>query len=219
MKLLLDFLPLLLFFGTFKYAERHAEASAQFATEHFGFLVSGGVVGVNEGPVLLATLVVIVATMAQVAWMLARGQKVHAMLWVSLALVTVLGAATVWFHNETFIKWKPSALYWAMGLAFWVSQAFLGKSLPQKLMGSEIDLPASVWRRLGFAWIAFFGLMGLANLYVAYSYSISTWASFKVFGLTGLLLVFALGQGLYVARHIKPEPEDSKAAGQASGRP
>ena len=151
--------------------------------------------------------------------MLARGQKVHAMLWVSLALVTVLGAATVWFHNETFIKWKPSALYWAMGLAFWISQAFLGKSLPQKLMGSEIDLPASVWRRLGFAWIAFFGLMGHANLYVAYSYSISTWASFKVFGLTGLLLVFALGQGLYVARHIKPEPEDSKAAGQASGRP
>ena len=145
---------------------------------------------------------------------LARGQKVHAMLWVSLALVTVLGAATVWFHNETFIKWKPSALYWAMGLAFWISQAFLGKSLPQKLMGGEIDLPASVWRRLGFAWIAFFGLMGLANLYVAYSYSISTWASFKVFGLTGLLLVFALGQALYVARHIKPEPEDSKAAGR-----
>ncbi len=215
MKLLLDFLPLLLFFGTFKYAERHAEAAAQFATEHFGFLVSGGVVGVNEGPVLLATLVVIVATIAQVGWMVATGKKVHAMLWVSLALVTVLGAATVWFHNETFIKWKPSALYWAMAVAFWVSQAFFGKSLPQKLMGGEIDLPAIVWRRLGFAWIAFFVFMGLANIYVAYAFSLSTWASFKVFGLTALLLVFALAQGIYVARHMKPDAEEAKASGQS----
>jgi len=218
MKLLLDFLPLLLFFGTFKYAERHAESAAQFATEHFGFLVSGGVVGVNEGPVLLATLVVIVATIAQVTWMVATGRKVHVMLWVSLALVTVLGAATVWFHNETFIKWKPSALYWAMAAAFWISQAFFGKSLPQKLMGAEIDLPTQVWRRLGYAWIAFFVLMGVANIYVAYAFSLSTWASFKVFGLTAMLLVFALAQGIYLARHIKPDADEATTASQPSGR-
>jgi intracellular septation protein len=73
--------------------------------------------------VLLATVVVIVATLAQVVWLKARGKKVDTMLWVSLALVVVLGGATIWFHSETFIKWKPSALYWAMGLALWLSPA------------------------------------------------------------------------------------------------
>ena len=78
---------------------------------------------------LLATLVVIVATMAQIGWLFARGRKVDLMLWISLVLVVVLGGATVWFHNETFIKWKPSMLYWAMGLTFWLSQLVFGKNL------------------------------------------------------------------------------------------
>ena len=103
MKILLDFLPILLFFGTFKFTERDAQGAAEFATQHFGFLVSGGVVGPTEGPVLLATLVVIVATLAQIGFMLVRGKKIDLMLWISLGLVTLLGGATVWFHNETFI--------------------------------------------------------------------------------------------------------------------
>lgn len=205
MKLFLDFLPVLLFFATFKYAEGHAASAAEFASRHLGFMVSGGVVGTSEAPVLLATIVVVVATMLQVGWLLARRQKVPLMLWVSLVLVTVLGAATVWFHNETFIKWKPSALYWAMGLAFWVSQAMFRRNLLQVIMGGQIELPPRVWQRLSFAWIAFFALMGLLNLYVAYSYSTSTWATFKVFGATGLLLAFTLGQGVYLARHLKDE--------------
>ena len=204
MKILFDFLPIFLFFGTFKYAERQADWASRFATEHFGFLVSGGVVGPTEGPVLLATLVVIVATLAQIAFMLARGMKIDLMLWVSLVLVTVLGGATVWFHNETFIKWKPSVLYWAMGLAFWASQALFGKNLLQKLIGEQLDLPAKVWQRLNFAWVAFFGLMGVLNLYVAYSFSTDTWVNFKLFGGIGLMLLFTLAQGLYLSRHLKP---------------
>ena len=204
MKILFDFLPILLFFGTFKFAEADAQASADFATRHFGFLVNGGVVGPTEGPVLLATLVVIVATLAQIGFLLARGRKVDLMLWVSLALVVVLGGATVWFHNETFIKWKPSMLYWAMGLAFWISQAVFRKNLLQALMGEQLELPAAVWQRLNFAWIAFFGMMGLLNLYVAYSFSTAAWVNFKLFGGLGLMLLFTLAQGVYLSRHIKP---------------
>ena len=126
MKIFFDFLPVILFFGTFKYAEGNVDAAARFATEHLGFLVSGGVVGTEEAPVLLATLVVILATLVQVAVQLVRGKKVDMMLWVTFGLVVVLGGATIWFHNATFIKWKPSVLYWVMALAFWLSQAIWG---------------------------------------------------------------------------------------------
>ena len=210
MKILFDFLPILLFFGTFKYAEGQKDWAARFASEHFGFLVSGGVVGTSEAPVLLATLVVIVATLVQIAFLLARGKKIDLMLWISLGLVVVLGGATVWFHNETFIKWKPSVLYWAMGASFWVSQTFFHKNLLQTLIGDQLDLPRSVWQRLNFAWIAFFALMGLLNLYVAYSFSTSSWVNFKLFGGMGLMLVFTLAQGVYLSRHIKPDAAESK---------
>jgi intracellular septation protein len=204
MKFFLDFLPLILFFGTFKYSEAHVDQAAQFANQHFGFLVSGGVVGTEEAPVLLATAVVILATLLQVTVQLARGRKVDMMLWVTFGLVVVLGGATIWFHNATFIKWKPSVLYWVMGLALWISQAVFRKNLLYSLIGQQLELPAVVWQRLNFAWVAFFGLMGLLNLYVAYSYSTSTWASFKAFGATGLMLVFMIAQGFYMSRHLKP---------------
>jgi intracellular septation protein len=211
MKILFDFLPIFLFFGTFKYAEGRKDWAARFASDHLGFMVSGGTVGPGEAPVLLATVVVIIATLAQVGFLLARGKKVDTMLWVSLGLVTVMGGATIWFHNETFIKWKPSVLYWAMGLAFWISQLVLRKNLLRSLIGDQIDLTPSVWQRLNFAWIAFFAFMGLLNLYVAYTFSTDTWVSFKLFGGIGLMLVFTVAQGLYISRHIKPESDASVA--------
>jgi len=214
MTLLLDFLPLLLFFGTFKFADAHKESAAAFASEHFGFLVSGGVVGPGEAAVLLATLVVIAATLLQVVTLKLLRRKVHVMLWVTLALVVVLGGATIWFHNATFIMWKPSILYWVMGLAFWFSHAVLGKNLPQALMGEQMNLPPAIWQRINIAWIAFFGLMGLLNLYVAYSFTQSTWATFKVFGATGLMFLFVLAQGLYLSRYLPDEGEAPPRKGQ-----
>jgi intracellular septation protein len=218
MKLLFDFLPILLFFGAFKYAEGQKDWAAQFATEHLGFVVSGGVVGPNEAPVLLATVVVIVATLVQIGWLMARGRKVDMMLWVSLGLVVVLGGATIWFHSETFIKWKPSVLYWVMGLGFWISRAVFRKNLLQTLMGEQLQLPAAVWQRLNFAWIAFFGLMGLANIYVAYSFSTATWVNFKLFGGIGLMLLFTLAQGLYLSRYLQADDE-ARAERQPAGEP
>lgn len=205
MKLLFDFLPILLFFGAYKYADANKDWAGAFASDHLGFMVNGGVVGTAEAPVLLATVVVIAATLAQVGVLKLRRRKVDTMLWVSLGLVTVLGGATIWFHNETFIKWKPSVLYWVMGLAFWLSQVLLRKNLLQALIGEQLDLPARVWQRLNFAWIAFFAFMGLLNLYVAYSFSTGTWVTFKLFGGIGLMLLFTLAQGIYISRHMKPE--------------
>lgn len=214
MKLLLDFLPLLLFFGTFKFAEANQAWAAAFASNHLGFLVSGGVVGVDEAPVLLATIVVIAATLVQVAVLKAMGRKIDLMLWITLALVVVLGGATVWFHNADFIKWKPSAAFWIMGLVLWTSQAIFKKNLLQSMIGNELHLPPQAWQRLNFAWVAFFGLMGLLNLYVAYTFSTSTWATFKVFGVFGLMIAFTVGQVLYLSRYMKDDGKPAESPAQ-----
>jgi intracellular septation protein len=219
MKLLLDFLPILLFFGTYNYAKGQKDWAAQFATEHFGGIVSGGVVGPNEAPVLLATVVVIVATMAQIVVMKLRGKKIDVMLWISLALVVVFGGATIWFHNETFIKWKPTVLYWAMGLSFWVSATFFGKNLLQAMMGEQLKLPALAWKRLNLSWIAFFVAMGILNLVVAYNFSTDAWVNFKLFGGLGLMLVFTVAQGLYMSRYLEPEPGAVEATDPARKAP
>jgi intracellular septation protein len=155
---------------------------------------------------------VILATLTQVAWLKLRGRKVDTMLWISLGLVVVLGGATIYFHNETFIKWKPSVLYWAMGLSFWLSPLLFGKNLLRALMGAQMQLPARVWHRLNFAWVAFFAGMGLLNLWVAYSFSTDVWVDFKLFGGIGLMLLFTLAQGLYLNRYLKDDAEDAVKA-------
>ena len=209
MKLLLDFLPIILFFGTYKYAEAHKDWAAAFATEHFGFIVSGGIVGAKEAPVLLSTVVVIVATFAQIAYLYARGRKIDTMLWVSLGLVVALGGATIWFHNEEFIKWKPTVLYWAMALALWSGPVLFGRNLLQKMMGDQVRLPDPVWARLNVAWIAFFFSMGVLNRYVAWRYSTDTWVNFKLFGSMGLMILFMVAQGFYLSRHLEPDEAES----------
>jgi len=206
MKILFDFLPIVLFFGAFKYAEGHKEWAASFATQQFGFLVAGGVVGQTEAPVLLATVVVIVASLAQVAWLKLRGRKVDTMLWVSLVLVVVLGGATIYFHSDTFIKWKPSVLYWVMGLSFWLGPLLFRKNILRLLLGEQLQLPDKVWQRLNFAWVAFFAVMGVLNLWVAYRFSTDAWVNFKLFGGIGLMLVFTVAQGLYLSQYLKEPP-------------
>ena len=206
MKILFDFLPIALFFGMFKYAEGNKDWAAATATEWLGFMVSGGVVGVAEAPVLLATVVVIVATLAQILWLKSRSKKVDTMLWVSLGLVTVLGGATIYFHSESFIKWKPTVLYWVMGSALLLGQLVFKKNGIKSVMGTQMNLPDSVWRVVNFSWVGFFAAMGFLNLYVAFNFPTSTWVNFKLFGGIGLMVVFVTVQAIYLNKHIKSDP-------------
>jgi intracellular septation protein len=219
MKLLFDFLPILLFFATFRYAEGHKDWAAALANDQLHSLLPGGNVGPEQAPVLLATLVVIIATLAQVAWIKARGKRVDTMLWVSLGLVVVLGGATIYFRNENFIKWKPTLLYWAMGLAFWLSPILFGKNLLRALLGQQFEAPAFVWRNLNLAWIAFFSMMGLINLWVAFSFSLDTWVNYKLFGGIGLLIVFSIAQAFYLARYAKDDDEKAEQTGEKTPSP
>jgi intracellular septation protein len=155
-----------------------------------------------------ATATAMVATAVQVAWSWIRHRKVEKMLLISLGIIVVFGGATLLLKDETFIKWKPSVLYWAFAVILLGSQMFLGKNLIRTMMGAKMTLPDTVWKNLNLSWSVFFGLMGVANLYVALNFSTDTWVNFKLFGGTGLLLAFAIGQALMLSRHLETEQEN-----------
>ncbi|MCC7269867.1 MAG: septation protein A [Rhodocyclaceae bacterium] len=174
MKFLFDLFPVILFFIAFK--------------------VSG---------IYVATGVAIAATFAQIGWLLFRGRKVDTMLWVSLAIIVLFGGATLWLQDETFIKWKPTVLYWLFGAVLAGSTLVFRRNLIRKLMEEQVSLPDRVWGQLNASWIGFFALMGAANLIVAYNFPTDTWVNFKLFGGMGLMLAFVVAQSLLLAKYIE----------------
>ena len=183
MKLLFDFFPIILFFVTFKLYE----------DQHQG--------------VLAATAVVIVATAVQVGITWLRRRKVENMHLVTLVLVVVLGGVTLALNDEIFIKWKPTVVNWAFGAAFLASQFIGRRTLVERMLGSNVTLPAAVWTRLNLSWVVFFAAVGLLNLYVVYNFDTETWVNFKLFGMLGLTALFVIAQAFYMMRHAPDEEE------------
>jgi intracellular septation protein len=213
MKFLLDFLPIVAFFASFKWAEGNPEPVAQWLTQHLGFLVAGGVVGIKEAPVLLSTLIVVVISVLQILIMKVLRKPIDKMLWISALVVIGLGALTVYFHNESFIKWKPTVIYWVMGTGLFISDIVLKKYVLRAAMkATDIAVPDRVWQTLSWGWIGFFAFMGVLNLYVAFNYPTSTWVDFKMWGSLGLMLVFTVAQGLYLGRHMDAAQAPAKDA-------
>jgi intracellular septation protein len=207
MKFLFDLFPVILFFVVFKLGEGHKDAAHDILTQYLGGFMNGAVTPA-QAPILLATFVAIVATALQIGYLLVRGRKVDGMLWVSLAVIVVMGGATIYFHDENFIKWKPTILYWAFALVLLVSQVFFKANLMRKVMEAQIKLPDQVWTRVGYAWIGFFAAMGLLNLFVAFvvfKADTSAWVSFKLFGFTGIFFVFIVGQTLFLSKYIQED--------------
>lgn len=176
MKFLFDLFPVILFFAAFKF---------------YGIYV--------------ATAIAIAATFVQIGWVWFRHRKVENMLWVSLAVIVVFGGATLLFQNETFIKWKPTVLYWLFGGVLAFAALLFRKNLIRSMMEKQMSLPNAVWSRLLASWIAFFAVMGVLNLYVAYNFSTDAWVNFKLFGGMGLMLVFVVLQALMLSKHIQAE--------------
>ena len=178
MKLLIDFFPIILFFVAFKV---------------WGIYVATGVA--------------IVATIVQIAYLRHKHGKVEPMQWMGLGVIVVFGGATLLAHSETFIKWKPTVLYWLMGSALLIGQFVFRRNFIKSLMGGQIELPEPAWRGLNWAWSGFFAAMGVLNLWVAYTFSTDTWVNFKLFGGLGLMLAFVLAQAAFLSRHMKDHPE------------
>jgi intracellular septation protein len=199
MKLLFDLFPVILFFATFKYYGSNPEGAAALV----GGLLGSAVLDVKQAPILLATIVVIAATVAQIAWVHFRHGKVDKMLWVSLVLVSVFGGMTLIFQDETFIKWKPTILYWVFAGSMAFAALVLKKNPIKAMLGEQLTLPEPVWGRLNLAWIGFFLFMGVLNLIVAFNFPTDIWVDFKLFGGMGLLLLFVLGQGFMLSKYVE----------------
>ena len=200
-KFLFDLFPVIIFFVAYKLGDAHPEATQQI-------LQSLGLpqpAGVNDKPgIYLATFVAIIASIMQILWVKLRGHKVETMLWVSLGIIVVFGGATLWLHDESFIKWKPTVLYWVFAATIF-GAALFGRNLIRGLMNTQLELPEVAWSRLNLSWGGFFAVMGLVNLWVAFNYSTDAWVNFKLFGSMGLMLVFVVAQGMMLSKYMDKE--------------
>jgi intracellular septation protein len=176
MKFLVDFFPILLFFLAYQAWD-----------------------------IYVATAVAIGASGAQVGWQWLRHRKVDRMQWITLALLVVFGGLTLLLRDPLFIKWKPTVVNWLFALAFLVSSYVGEKSLIERMMGSAVVMPAAAWRRLNWAWIGFFVVLGALNLYVAFAFAEDIWVKFKLFGMVGLTLLFVFAQAPFLAKHMPPD--------------
>ena len=181
MKLLFDFLPIVLFFVAYKLTD-----------------------------IYVATGVLVMVTLAQTGWIWIRQRRVEKLPLITAGLVLILGGATLLFQDPLFVKWKPTVVNWLFAIAF-VGSRFIGQqTLLERMLGGQLELPAPVWVKLTFAWAFFFFAMGVANLYVAFTFDENTWVNFKLFGMLGLTLVFVLAQAAYMSRHLKFDDPPSK---------
>lgn len=201
MKLLFDLFPVILFFVAFKYSEKNPELAASWV----GSLLGSAAVDIKQAPILLATVVVIAATIAQIAWVHFRHGKVDKMLWVSLVLVSVFGGMTLIFQDEAFIKWKPTILYWVFAGSMAFGALVLKKNAIKAMLGGQMTLPEAVWNKVNFSWVIFFLFMGMLNLVIAFNFPTDVWVNFKLFGGMGLLLVFVVGQSLLLSKYVEEE--------------
>ena len=178
MKILIDFFPILLFFGAFKYYD-----------------------------IYVGTAVLMAATVLQMALIYGIDRKLQTMHKITLALVLVFGALTLGLHDERFIKWKPTVLYGAMAIGLGIAVWVMHKNFLKMLLGSQLELPDAVWHRLNIAWVGYCAFMAGLNAFVVLQFSTETWVNFKLWGYV-FPLAFIISQGVYVAPHLKAAVKD-----------
>ncbi|MDU9036809.1 septation protein A [Pseudomonas corrugata] len=186
MKQFIDFIPLLLFFITYKLDPRTVDIAGQSLT---------------VGGIYSATAVLIISSLVVYGASFISQRKLEKSQWLTLIACLVFGSLTLAFHSDTFLKWKAPVVNWLFALAF-IGSHFIGDSLLiKRIMGHAVSLPDVIWTRLNIAWIAFFLFCGGANLFVAFTFQ-DYWVDFKVFGSLGMTLLFLIGQGIYLSRHL-----------------
>lgn len=184
MKIFFDLFPLLLFFIAFKYYD-----------------------------IYVATAVAIAASFLQVGLFWLKHRRFEPMHLITLAIIVVFGGLTLILHDETFIKWKPTILYWVLAAVILASHFVGRETVIQKLLGAQMTLPPHLWHRYNLSWGILFVVLGALNIYVAFYYALdqdaetrrNIWVNFKVFGLMAITFVFVIIQAFYLSRHIKPD--------------
>jgi len=185
MQLLVDFLPIIVFFAVYQ--------------------IYGAVVSTDDA-MFAATIAIMVVMSIQITVQWYRTRTVNRIMLVSGVLVLIFGGITLALRDARFLQWKVTVLNWLLAIGFLASHFFGKKTLVEKFLGEAVALPQAIWRRLNILWVANFALIGAINLYVAYNFSEATWVSFKLYGLLGLTLLMAVIQGIYISRHVIEVP-------------
>lgn len=196
-KQLIDFIPLLLFFIVYKTEPRAVDILGDT------YMLGG---------IFSATAMLIVSSLVVYGILFVKQGKLEKSQWLTLVACLVFGSLTLAFHSETFLKWKAPVVNWLFALAFAGSHFIGDRPLIQRIMGHAISLPQAIWFKLNIAWIIFFLFCGAANLYVAFTFQ-EFWVDFKVFGSLGMTLLFLVGQGIFLSRHMTdpaPTPPETK---------
>ncbi len=184
MKILIDFFPILLFFGAYKLHD-----------------------------IYVATAVLMAASVAQTALMYAVDRKVTTMQKITLGMILAFGALTLYLHDERFIKWKPTVLYAAIAIALTVTVWIFKKSFLKLMLSAQLELPDRIWMHLNIAWIVYCIFMAAINAYVAMYFSTEAWVEFKLWGYV-FPLAFIIGQGFYISPHLKAGEQGESGAGR-----
>ena len=189
MKFLFDFFPLIAFLVAFYYPENRADG------------------------IYYATATIIVASLLQVClyWLFyRRWEKMHV---ITLVVVLIFGGLTLWLQDERFIKWKPTIVFWIFAGVLLGSQYIGKRNIIQRMMhmaDEKITLPPHAWAVLNLSWVIFFTVVGVLNLYIAYNFTTEFWVSFKVYGITGLNLIFIVGQVVYMYRFMSDTEQETQ---------
>ena len=186
MKQFIDFIPLLLFFIVYKIDPHAVDILGH------SFMVGG---------IFSATAMLIISSLVVYGILFITQRKLEKSQWLTLIACLVFGSLTLAFHSEAVLKWKAPVVNWLFALAFAGSHFIGDRPLIQRIMGHALTLPQPIWTRLNIAWVFFFLFCGTANLYVAFTYQ-DFWVDFKVFGSLGMTLLFLVGQGIFLARHM-----------------
>jgi len=181
MKFLFEMFPIILFFAAYKF----------------------------KG-IYVATSVAIAASILQITFAYIKNKKVEKPMIISLAVIVVFGGATLLVHNEMFIKWKPTVLYWIFSGVLLIGRYVFDKNFVQSMLQKQITVPAHIWERLNIIWAVFFAAVGCINIYIAYHFSTNVWVNFKLFGILGCMLIFVIIQSVILAPYLKEADEKAE---------
>ena len=178
MKILIAFLPIVIFFAVYRLSD-----------------------------IYLATIAIIVTMLLQIIYQWLFTIQINKMLLTSTLLVTIFGGITLLFRNPIFIQWKPTIVNWIFALAFLFTHFVGEKTLIEIMMGKTINLEKKLWKKMNLMWFFNFIFLGAINLYVVYNFSEEAWVNFKLFGMLGITFIMAIIQSIWIASKYKEMPK------------
>lgn len=181
MQSFLEFLPLVVFYVVWKFSD-----------------------------IYWATGSLILMSALHVLFFIVQRKPVPTKAWIFFGLIAVFGGLTIYLQDDTFLKWKVTIINGVFALALVISQYVFKQNIIKKFLGESLSLPEKVWTNLNLSWAAFFAFCAILNLYVAFNFEQETWINFKVFGLTGLMIIFSISSIFALYKYLPKEESNDE---------